>query len=220
MNKNRKDNGEAVDFIEEISLISQMGDIPDNPWTIIERWIPIKENATERSCVGTLAIVDGVNAVSSRTMNVKLQGEQLLLATHRGSKKWRGDLIRQPASWHVYWPKQRRQIDIRGTLVEAPTALAEDWWDKRPANMDLVSTLSRQSQSAPYAAIDDIRRRAREGIDGSVPKDKLPKPETFIVLKLIPFEIEFWEGTFDRVHNRYLFENEGGSEWNRSLLFP
>lgn len=220
MSKKKRDNGEAVDFSEDVSLISEMGDIPDNPWTIIERWVPIKEGSTERSCVGTLATVDGKDVVSSRSMNIKLRDEQLLLATHRGSKKWRGDLNKQPASWHVYWPKQRRQLDIRGTLVEASAALAEDWWIKRPSNMDLVSTLSRQSQAASLATIENIRRRARGDSPGSVPGDKLPKPEPFIVLRLIPFEIEFWEGTFDRVHNRYLFENKNGTGWKRSLLFP
>lgn len=217
---NKMNNGEAVDFSEKVSLISEMESIPDNPWSIIDSWVPVKENSTERSCVGTLATADSKNTVSSRSMNIRFLKKQIFLATHRGSKKWRGDLNKQSASWHVYWPKKRRQIDIRGQLIEAAPSLAEKWWNERPAKMDLVSTLSFQSQVASYADIKEIKRQTRIAINDSALGEKLPKPKAFIVLQLIPSEIEFWEGSFDRVHNRYIFENDKGTEWKRSLLFP
>lgn len=220
MNNELKNNGEAVDFSNEVPLISETGQIPESPWPVIDRWIPIKAGTDQRSCVGTLATVDSRNIVSSRSMNVKFQGDEILLATHRGSKKWRGNLNEQSASWHAYWPDQRRQLDIRGKLLECPPSLAEEWWNDRPAKMDLVSVLSRQSQTVSYAELEDIRQRAAQESKKGFEHEKLPKPNHFIVLRLIPLEIEFWEGSFDRVHHRYLFERGRGSEWKRSLMFP
>ncbi|MEV7801197.1 pyridoxine 5'-phosphate oxidase C-terminal domain-containing protein [Microbacterium foliorum] len=220
MEKIYKNNGEAVDFSENVPLIAEMEQLPESPWTIINNWISPMNNIADRTCVGTLSTVNSDNTVSSRTMNIKISDEIIFLATHRGSAKWDGDQNQKQASWHIYWPKLRRQINIRGTLVECSEELSEEWWNNRPASMDLVSTLSKQSKVAAKSELVNIKRIVERSDQNNSTKNKLPRPDNFIVLRLLPTEIEFWEGKFDRVHDRYLYKINTNNVWERMLLFP
>lgn len=212
-----RENGEAVDFTQDVPLISDLGIDYDSPWPIIHEWLAVDSVTNSAQCVGTLSTVDDNGVVSSRSMNLKFAGENISMATHRGSRKWSGSASNRNASWHVYWPKLRRQLNIRGSLHEAPVGIAQKWWDARPASMDFVSALSAQSHEATAAQISHLRTRAQEHVP-----QKLSCPESFIVLALEPHEVEFWEGDFSRVHHRslYLSTSNTVSRWERKILLP
>ena len=147
-----------------------------------------------------------------------IDSKGVYFATHKGSRKWGNCVQNSKASWHVYWPKLRRQLDVRGELVEAPVSFAERWWNERPVNMDLISSLSKQSHEISLEEFEKLRTKAVE--DSLHLKSKLPRPENFIVLRLEPVEIEFWEGMFDRVHYRFLYTKIGTEKWGVKRLYP
>ena len=78
----------------------------------------------------------------------------------------------------------RRQLDVRGELVEAPVSFAERWWNERPVNMDLISSLPKQNHEISLEEFENLRTKAVE--DSLHLKSKLPRPENFIVLRLEP----------------------------------
>ncbi|AKK07196.1 Pyridoxamine 5'-phosphate oxidase [Corynebacterium mustelae] len=221
MNSSTSGNGEAVDFSADVPLIMDLKKRLDDPWTIIHGWLGDNSGKEYKFCVGTLSTIDDNDLISSRTMNVRFSGNTMSLATHRGSRKWSGKNVLESASWHVYWPKLRRQLNIRGMLREASALKAQEWWMERPANMDIVSALSEQSKEASTEKIEYLRSRAAEYY-AMENVQKLPCPESFVVLMFEPTEIEFWEGDFDRVHHRYLYlkSNDSASEWTRKVLQP
>ena len=112
----------------------------------------------------------------------------------------------------------RRQLDVRGELIEAPVSFAERWWNERPVNMDLISSLPKQNHEISLEEFENLRTKAVE--DSLHLKSKLPRPENFIVLRLEPVEIEFWEGMFDRVHYRFLYTKIGTEKWGVKRLYP
>ncbi|MBL4943502.1 hypothetical protein CpMRi49_01520 [Corynebacterium ulcerans] len=217
-----KRNGEAVDFAEDVPLIMDLGKYPASPWTIIKEWLEYTSDQKCKFCVGTLSTIDSNNIISSRSMSARFSGENISFATHRGSRKWSGKNLSENASWHVYWPTLRRQLNIRGSLREDSASRAQEWWTERPANMDIVSTISSQSAEASDAQIKYLRSKAVEHYALGDAQQKLPCPESFVVLTLEPTEIEFWEGDFDRVHYRSLYLNTAPSmsKWTRKVLQP
>ena len=78
----------------------------------------------------------------------------------------------------------RRQLDVRGELVEAPVSFAERWWNERPVNMDLISSLPKQNHEISLEEFENLRTKAVE--DSLHLRSKLPRPENFIVLRLEP----------------------------------
>lgn len=78
----------------------------------------------------------------------------------------------------------RRQLDVGGELVEAPVSFAERWWNERPVNMDLISSLPKQNHEISLEEFENLRTKAVE--DSLHLRSKLPRPENFIVLRLEP----------------------------------
>ena len=213
-----KDNGENIDFSTNTDLIVDMGNLPVDPWCVVGHWIPQEEGHEHRSCIGTLSTTDKYGMLSARMMNARIDSKGVYFATHKGSRKWGNCVQKSKASWHVYWPKLRRQLDVRGELVEAPVSFAERWWNERPVNMDLISSLSKQSHEISLEEFEKLRTKAVE--DSLHLNSKLPRPENFIVLRLEPVEIELWEGMFDRVHYRFLYTKIGTEKWGVKRLYP
>ena len=73
---------------------------------------------------------------------------------------------------------------MRGELVEAPVSFAERWWNERPVNMDLISSLPKQNHEISLEEFENLRTKAVE--DSLHLRSKLPRPENFIVLRSEP----------------------------------
>ena len=69
-------------------------------------------------------------------------------------------------------------------MVEAPVSFAERWWNERPVNMDLISSLPKQNHEISLEEFENLRTKAVE--DSLHLRSKLPRPENFIVLRLEP----------------------------------
>lgn len=119
------------------------------------------------------------------------------------------------AAMCFHWKSQRRQVRVEGTVSELPPAEVDEYFHGRARGSQLGAVASEQSR--PLESREQletvVRKLARE-----FPQE-IPRPHYWRGYVLAPRRIEFWQHGDDRLHDRMLFERDGGG-WRVTRLFP
>ncbi|MBD2781096.1 pyridoxine 5'-phosphate oxidase C-terminal domain-containing protein [Xenorhabdus szentirmaii] len=188
---------------------------PPSPETVIKAWLARARNGDVcEPDAYTLATRNVDGDISMRTMfPVRFDGDVLLFATHRSSRKGQDIDSTGSAGCHIYWRELGRQLSLSGSVVLASDDVAEAVWHARDPAYDPVSTVS--SQSAPLTDIPALFHEIAK-YDG---KSKLPRPERFVVYQFIIARCEFWAVDASRIHKRLVYSRtEKG--WKNERLQP
>ena len=120
------------------------------------------------------------------------------------------------ASLLFHWPLLERQVRIDGSVGKLTRRESDEYFQSRPRESRLAAWASPQSTVIPdRASLEAAFERARLRFEG---KD-IPCPPFWGGFRLIPTEIEFWQGREHRLHDRrcYLKQRRG---WKLVLLAP
>jgi pyridoxamine 5'-phosphate oxidase len=117
------------------------------------------------------------------------------------------------------WYLLQRQVTVRGgvELVSAEETAA--YWAKRPRGSQLGAWASAQSTSVPdRRALDDalaaIERRFAD-------EERIPVPPHWGGWRIVPDQVEFWQGRANRMHDRLRFEQDRiDCSWRVRRLAP
>lgn len=121
----------------------------------------------------------------------------------------------------LLWTTIRRQYRIRGGLAPMPDPLVEQYWQQKVHESRLLDLYydEVQPQSSPVASrpafLDGIEALRRQ----HPPSDVVPRPPLLRGVYLVPFRIEAWRGSPDRLHDRHLYTRAAGS-WREQILVP
>ncbi|KAB8074937.1 hypothetical protein BDV29DRAFT_172841 [Aspergillus leporis] len=121
------------------------------------------------------------------------------------------------AALTFYWPEVGRQIRLRGRAVVLPEAKCMQDFAARPLLSKASAVASKQSQV--LADRDELIHRVAEVQDAvtDVEEQGFRKWKVYAVA---PKEVEFWQGSNDRLHRiRYMTETKFGP-WRKDLLWP
>ena len=120
------------------------------------------------------------------------------------------------ASLCFFWPELERQVRIAGAVQRVSRAESDAYFQSRPLPSRLGAWTSRQS--AVLASRDDLERELAVNVtrfgDGPV-----ALPEHWGGYRVVPEEVEFWQGRESRLHDRVQFRRQAGS-WIRQRLSP
>lgn len=136
---------------------------------------------------------------SARTVLLKGYDERgFVFYTNYESRKGR-DLTENPrASLLFPWHPIRRQVRIEGSVVRLTQADSAEYYNSRPYGSRIGAWASRQSAVV----------RSREELDERYEKlaarwpEEPPVPDFWGGYRVIPSEVEFWQGQTDRMHDR------------------
>ena len=122
---------------------------------------------------------------------------------------------RQPRAALVFpWSPIERQVVVDGRVEALGARESDEYFASRPRGARLGALASPQSE--PIARHELERRFAelaeRYGED-------LPRPEWWGGLRVVPDQVEFWQGRPDRLHDRLRFR-ETGDGWILERLAP
>ena len=164
----------------------------------------------------TLATTTPAGAPSARIVLLKgVERGNFLFYTNYLSRKGHELEKRAAACLLFLWSQLERQVRIDGTVEKVTAADSDAYYGTRPLGARLSAWASAQSEKVGSrkvleTAMEEARRRHR---------DNPPRPPHWGGYRVVPQEIEFWQGRSDRLHDRLLYRRKGET-WTIERLSP
>jgi pyridoxamine 5'-phosphate oxidase len=115
-----------------------------------------------------------------------------------------------------YWPQLERQVRIEGKISRTQRNVSDDYFHSRPEGSKIGAWASPQSQRVPSREyLDNLQRDYQELFRKKI----LERPENWGGYKLLPDQMEFWQGRENRLHDRFEYVLNG-SVWEIYRLAP
>ncbi|MDY7576787.1 pyridoxamine 5'-phosphate oxidase [Herbaspirillum sp. RTI4] len=193
-------------------------DVTADPFSQFSIWFDeaLKAELPEPNTM-TLSTVSAEGRPSSRIVLIKNADEKgFSWFTNYNSRKGL-DLAAQPyASLLFYWIELERQVRIEGRVEKVSAEESDAYFAVRPLGSRLGAIASQQSQPiADRAALEQQYARVEQS-EGEHPV----RPAHWGGYRLIPDEVEFWQGRPSRLHDRLLYSKTEKGEWHIKRLQP
>jgi len=194
-------------------------DLDDDPVRQFDEWMrqAVALDTPEPNAM-SLATVDKNDRPSCRTVLLKYFDEQgFVFFTNLSSSKARQIGENENVALLFFWPELGRQISIRGCAERVSPAEALRYFLTRPRGSQIGAWVSAQSsvissRSLLEAKYAEIKQKFAD--------KEVPIPSFWGGYRVVPYEIEFWQGRKNRLHDRFLYAQRGGAEWSVERLAP
>lgn len=167
-----------------------------------------------------LATVDEKGQPSQRTVLLKYYDEKgYVFFTNFESRKAREIEQNSRVSLLFVWLELERQVQINGLAERISTAESAKYFMTRPKESQIAAWVSSQSHKLSSRQIllqkfSEMKNKIGEG--------KVPLPSFWGGFRVVPHEIEFWQGRKSRLHDRFLYspDKQSPSGWQVERLAP
>lgn len=142
--------------------------------------------------------------------------EGFIFYTNYDSRKGKAIEKTHKACLHFFWPGLERQIIIKADLEKIAENLSDGYFHSRPKGSQLGAAVSPQSQEIPNRKFLEEKLKV---LEQEYENKEVPRPENWGGYIAKPYEIEFWQGRPNRLHDRIIYTLED-IDWNISRLAP
>lgn len=165
-----------------------------------------------------LATVNKLGQPSQRTVLLKYFDEDgFVFFTNYGSRK--ADEIEENdrVSLLFVWLELDRQVMINGLAEKISTKDSARYFVSRPRNSQVAAWVSSQShglssRQALMQKFAEMKKKFGEG--------KIPLPTFWGGYRVVPSEVEFWQGRENRLHDRFMYQLNENRSWSIERLAP
>lgn len=194
-------------------------DVAPNPFQQFAHWFDeaLKSSLPEPNAF-TLATVDEQGLPDARVVLLKgYDSAGFVFYTNYNSKKGQ-DLNNRPyANMTFLWLELQRQVRIRGRVEQVTYAESEEYFRSRPRASQMGALASNQSELVnSRAELEEAFRAVELQFEH---ESVIPMPQHWGGYRIIPDEIEFWQGRSSRMHDRVRYRLHG-SQWLIERLWP
>ena len=193
-------------------------ELGDDPLAQFARWFDQARRVLgDEPNAMTLATAAADGTPSARIVLLKvLDATGFVFFTDHRSRK-AAELEANPRAGLVFhWPEVERQVRVVGRVERVSREETERYFATRPEESRLGAWASHQS--APLADRSVLEGRLAEArarfADGEI-----PAPAHWGGYRIVPDEIEFWQGRPNRLHDRFRYRRAAG-RWVRERLSP
>jgi pyridoxamine 5'-phosphate oxidase len=142
--------------------------------------------------------------------------EGFIFYTNYDSRKGKAIEKTHKACLHFFWPGLERQIIIKADLEKIAENLSDGYFHSRPKGSQLGAAVSPQSQEIPNRKFLEEKLKV---LEKEYENKEVPRPKNWGGYIAKPYEIEFWQGRPNRLHDRIIYTLED-IDWKISRLAP
>jgi pyridoxamine 5'-phosphate oxidase len=199
-------------------------DVPDvdvDPFAQFARWLQdaIAADLVEPNAM-VLATASASGRPRARTVLLK-QADVSGFTFFTNQESTKGiHLTENPhASLCFPWIGLERQVIVVGSVTQVPREETERYFHSRPHGSQLGATASQQS--SVIASREELEARFAELADKYPEGSTVPVPSYWGGYRVVPSEVEFWQGRGNRLHDRvrYTRPSDTGA-WRIERLAP
>lgn len=196
-----------------------VADTADDP---IEQWHRWHDDAVDAGVAEpnamTVSTVDLDGVPDARIVLARAADRYgFVFYTNYESEKSRQLNARPVAACTFSWLDLHRQVRARGTVERVTDRESDEYFAGRPRESQLGAWASPQSAAiASRAELDRLVEVQRERFADAV---DVPRPPHWGGWRIVPTEVEFWQGRPSRLHDRIVYRLTD-DEWRRSRLAP
>jgi pyridoxamine 5'-phosphate oxidase len=190
----------------------------DNPFDQFTLWMnQAIEAKVQDPTAMSVATVNSQGKPWQRMVLLKGFNEQgFVFYTNLGSRKAKEIENNAQVSLHFPWLQLDRQVIVGGRAERLSTAEVIKYFLSRPRDSQLAAWASKQSshihsRQALETQFAQIKQKFAKG--------EIPLPDFWGGYRVVPEEIEFWQGGESRLHDRFCFKRDD-DEWNIARLSP
>jgi len=199
-----------------------METLPADPFEAFSIWL---KQAHENSIIVeanamVLSTVHPDNQISTRTVLLKDISEGgFTFFSNYESRKAHAMNVNENVSLLFPWYAMERQVSISGIVEKVSESESDDYFAARPWGSQIGAWASHQS--SPLSSRAELEQRyegaATKWPEGSV----VPRPEYWGGYRVVPLNIEFWQGRYSRLHDRLRYERTTtNSDWELTRYYP
>ena len=192
--------------------------LSDNPFEQFTLWMTqaIEANIQDPTAM-SVATVSAAGKPWQRMVLLKDFDERgFVFYTNLGSRKAQEIAGNAQVSLHFPWLQLDRQVIVGGRAERLSTIDVMKYFLSRPKASQLAAWASKQSsrinsRQALETQFEQVKAKFAQG--------EIPLPDFWGGFRVVPEEIEFWQGGEHRLHDRFQFKlNEDA--WDISRLSP
>lgn len=210
-----------IDYAKGTLLESQL---PINPLLLFNDWFQLHQDSllaspayVEPNAMVLATCCKETCRPSSRVVLLKGVDERgFVFFTNYTSQKSL-DLLGNPyAALTFYW--DQRQVRIEGKTEKISPQESDDYFKSRPIKSQIGAWASSQSTVLVdrNQLEEEMERLTKKFGEGG---ETLTRPDFWGGFRVVPENMEFWQGRRSRLHDRFRYSKEGES-WTRNRLSP
>jgi len=194
-------------------------DLAADPILQFEDWfryacasVPMDPNAL------SISTVDSENRPSSRTVLLKYFDENgFVFFTNYESKKSEHIEANPNVALLFFWSDAARQVKIRGKAERISTKETLKYFIGRPRGSQIGAWVSAQSSVITSRSL--LENKFQE-MKKKFSNKEIPLPSFWGGYRVVPEEVEFWQGRRNRLHDRFQYTRQEDGTWAIARLAP
>ena len=188
----------------------------EDPVGLLRDWVEeATDDGVREPSAACLATVGPNGRPSVRVILLKDVTEAGLVFTTSAESRKGLEISKNPhVALNLYWRETLQQVSVQGRVKRLSDSASDALFDERPRAAKAAVLVSHQS--GPLGDEGSLRREAEQLERSDV---KLRRPADWFGWLVEPVEIEFWQGSRDRLHRRLRYRREGNC-WSVQRLQP
>jgi pyridoxamine 5'-phosphate oxidase len=194
-------------------------DMHEDPVEQFETWLAqaVSGGLTDPTAM-VLATVDKRGLPWQRIVLLKDFGHQgFVFYTNTESRKAAAIAANPLVSLLFPWNVLERQVIIAGRAEKMSNSEVARYFLSRPRESQLAAWAS--AQSRPISARLVLLQKVAE-MQEKFKTGKIPLPGFWGGYRVVPEQLEFWQGGAHRLHDRFLYTRENDLDWSIERLAP
>jgi pyridoxamine 5'-phosphate oxidase len=196
----------------------QETDIDPNPFGQFQQWF---DKAREAQLIepNAMTLATTTNGKPSARIVLLKDFDTRGFVFYTNYNSYKGqDLSENPqASLVFWWAELERQVRICGRVEKVSENESDEYFYSRPLNSRLGAWASNQSE---IICDRDVLEQRFQELQNKYKDGNVPRPQHWGGFRVIPTEIEFWQGRSSRLHDRLRYHQLDNGSWKIERLSP